>query len=155
IVAATRLGKSGRVIAFEPSSRERERMRLHLRRNKIEGVRLESYALAAERVEASFSVVVDVYSTMINLRPPVDHAVEKVAVEAILMDDYLRENGIDRDDLLKIDTDGEEVDVFRVDHRLYTQVRALIICEMLDQVTLPWGFRAVEIIIALSKFNYQ
>ena len=47
ILAAKKLGRGGRVIAFEPSPRERQRMQVHLRHNRTKTVALEPYALSA------------------------------------------------------------------------------------------------------------
>ena len=41
IVAAKKLGANGTVVAFEPSSREYRRLRLHLRLNRLRSVRAE------------------------------------------------------------------------------------------------------------------
>jgi len=155
IVAAKKMGRSGRVVAFEPSSRERDRLRLHLRYNRIESVTLEPYAMAAQEGQASLAVVVDGYSTMNSLRPPVDHAAKQVVVNTISLDAYLFQKHIDKVDFLKIDTEGGEVEAFRGAHALLSQTRPLIICEVLDQVTRAWGYPATEIMSLLRTFDYE
>ncbi|PYU79664.1 MAG: hypothetical protein DMG50_23195 [Acidobacteria bacterium] len=47
VIAATRLGDGSRVVAFEPSQRERRRLQLHLRCNGIKSVVVEPYTAAA------------------------------------------------------------------------------------------------------------
>ena len=109
LVAAKKLGAAGRVIAFEPSPRERDRMRLHLKWNGIDTVTVEPYAIAATDGRASLSVVVDGFTTMNSLRPPaVNDPIEQVAVDTASLDSYLVRNAIDRVDLLKIDVEGGE-----------------------------------------------
>src|SRR5439155_14870569 len=82
IIAAKRLGHSGSVVAFEPSPRERRRLRLHLRYNRITSVKVEPYAVAGEEGEASLRMIVEGYTTMNSLRQPaVDHPVTRVEVE--------------------------------------------------------------------------
>jgi FkbM family methyltransferase len=156
ILAAKRLGHSGRVIAFEPSPRERHRMQLHLRYNKIESVTIEPYALAAKAGKAQLSVVVEGFTTMNSLRrPQIEQPIEEVKVDTIPLDTYLLQRRIHNVDFIKIDTEGGEVDAFRGAHRLLSHYRPLIICEVLDQVTRAWGYPAAEIMNLLRGFGYE
>lgn len=156
VVAAKKLGRGGRVIAFEPSPRERQRMRLHLRYNGIESVTLEPYALAAGEGKAALAVVVDGFTTMNSLRPPpIDHVTEQVTVDTTSLDAYLGREGIDRVDLMKIDTEGGEVEAFRGADRLLSRFRPLIICEVLDLVTRAWGYAAADIMNLLRTYDYE
>jgi FkbM family methyltransferase len=155
IVAAKKMGRAGRVVAFEPSARERDRMQLNLQCNKIDFVTVEPYALAAQEGLAPLAVVVDGYSTMNSLRPPVDHAAKQVFVNTISLDAYLIQNRIENVDFLKIDTEGGEVEAFRGAHALLNHIRPLIICEVLDQVTRAWGYAAAEIISLLRTYDYE
>jgi FkbM family methyltransferase len=155
IVAAKKMGRAGRVVAFEPSARERDRIRLHLRSNKIGCVAVEPYALAAQEGRAPLAVVLDGYSTMNSLRPPLDHPAKQVMVNTITLDAYLTQNHIDTVDFLKIDTEGGELEAFRGAHALLSHMRPLIICEVLDQVTRPWGYAAAEIMSWLRTYDYE
>jgi len=156
VMAAKKLGRGGRVVAFEPSPRERQRMRLHLRYNRIESVTLEPFALAAKEGEASLSVIVDGFTTMNSLRPPpIDHATKQVMVDTTTLDAYLGRKQIDRVDLMKIDTEGGEVDAFRGADRLLSRIRPLIICEVLDLVTRSWGYAAADIMSLLRTYDYE
>ncbi len=156
IIAAKKLGRDGRVIAFEPSPRERQRMRLHLRHNGTESVTLEPYALTAEVGIASLSVVVDGFTTMNSLRTPaLDQITKEVKVETVTLDEYLRRERIDRVDLIKIDTEGGEVDAFRGAQHLLERIRPLIICEALDLVTRAWGYAAADILKLVRTYDYE
>jgi len=156
IVAAKKLGHTGRVVAFEPSSRERKRMLVNLTYNKIETVTIEPYAVAADEDEALLTVVVDGFTTMNSLRlPPIDHMTEQVTVNTISLDVYLDRKKIDRVDLLKIDTEGGELEAFRGADRLVRCYRPVIICEVLDLVTHAWGYAAAEIIGWLRAHDYE
>jgi len=155
IVAAKKMGRAGRVVAFEPSSRERDRMRLHLRSNRIGCVTVEPYAVAGQEGWAPLAVVLDGYSTMNSLRPPIDHPAKQVTVNTITIDAYLTQNRIDTVDFLKIDTEGGELEAFRGAHALLSHVRPLIVCEVLDQVTRAWGYAAAEIMNRLRTYDYE
>lgn len=156
IIAAKRLGHTGRVVAFEPSPRDRRRLRLHLRCNRIKSVAVEPYALAAEEGKASLAVVVDGYTNMNSLRrPAINHPVKQIVVETIALDEYLSRNHIDKVDLMKIDAEGGEVEIFHGAKRLLSSLRPLVICELLDQVTRPWGYPACEIVSRLRTYDYE
>jgi FkbM family methyltransferase len=156
MIAAKKLGSTGRVVAFEPSQRERNRMNLHLRYNKINSVTLEPYALATEEGKAQLNIVVEGYTTMNSLRPPAtDHPVNQTTVETISLDAYLNRKRTASVDLLKIDVEGGEVAAFRGADHLLSHVRPLIICEVLDRVTQPWGYPASDIMNMLRAYGYE
>jgi FkbM family methyltransferase len=156
IIAAKKLGRDGRIVAFEPSLRERQRLRLHLRQNGIESVAIEPYALAAEAGVASLAVVMDGFTTMNSLRtPPLDQVTEQVKVETISIDEYLAREKIETVDLVKIDTEGGEMDAFRGADLLLGRIRPLIICEVLDLVTRSWGYAASDIMKLLRTYDYE
>jgi FkbM family methyltransferase len=156
ILAAKRLGASGRVVAFEPSPRERHRMLLHLRYNRIKSVTLEPFALAAEAGKAQLAVVVEGFTTMNSLRrPQIEHPIIEVMVETIPLDAYLIQKQIGKVDFMKIDTEGGEVEAFRGAHALLSDSRPFIICEVLDQVTRAWGYPAAEIMSLLRGYDFE
>jgi len=156
IVAAKKLGPSGRIVAFEPSPRERQKLLLHLRYNRIQSVTAEPYALAADEGQAQLSVVVDGFTTMNSLRtPPINHPTRQVTVDTITLDSYLKHAGLERADLMKIDTEGGEVDVFRGARRLLSEFRPIVICEVLDLVTRGWGYPASQIVASLRAYDYE
>jgi FkbM family methyltransferase len=155
VIAARRLGNRSCVVAFEPSPRDRRRLQLHLRYNGIKSVVVEPYAIAAEEGEAALNVVVEGYQTMNSLRPPaVNHPVQQVAVQTMALDEYLRRNRIDKVDLMKVDAEGSEIQIFNGAKTLLSCLRPVVICEVLDKVTRPWGYPAREIVERLRAYDY-
>ena len=155
VIAARRLGDRSRVVAFEPSPRDRRRLQLHLRYNGIKSVIVEPYAVAAEGGEAALNVVVEGYQTMNSLRSPaLDHPVQQVMVQTIALDEYLHRNQIDKVDLLKVDAEGAEIQIFNGAKTLLSRLRPTVICEVLDKVTKPWGYHAREIVERLRAYEY-
>src|SRR5258708_12899258 len=69
VIAATRLGEGSRVVAFEPSPRERRRLQLHLRYNGIKSVVVEPYSAAAAGGEAPLKLLVDQTQHPITVPP--------------------------------------------------------------------------------------
>jgi len=160
LVAAKRIGACGRVVAFEPSSRERRRAKLHLRVNGIRNSVLEAYALGSVKGRVSLYTAVcgatSYETTMNSLRPPpVTARTREEPVETIDRDQYLTQGGIQQVDLCKVDTEGAELEVFRGAQQLLSRFRPPIICEVLDWVTRPWGYRAHEIVTQLRRYDYE
>lgn len=159
VVAAQRL-KSGRVIAFEPSPRERRRLLLHLRMNHCRNVEVEHWALSATKGQTHMYLVVQGFTSMNSLRhPPIPNRCVTIEVPTITLDEYCLLKGIQQIDLIKVDVEGAEMEVFQGAQQVlqpYTShpVRPLLICEVLDWVTEPWGYRAVEIIKYLQRLGY-
>jgi FkbM family methyltransferase len=156
IVAAKKLGKQGQLLAFEPSQRERRRLRFHLRLNRISTVRLEPYGVGSRSEKVGLFTVISGFTSMNSLRRPAIQApVKEVLVEIVQLDEYLKQKAIRQIDVIKIDTEGGELEVLSGLQRSLTYRRPLIICEVLDWVTQPWGYRAREIVSCLKQCDYH
>jgi len=154
VVAAKKLDKQGRVVAFEPSPREYWRLRLHLHLNRLKAVRAEAYAVSSQNGTKTFYAVRE-DTTMNSLRRPEIHgALEEIVVETISLDQHCRHHEIDRVDLVKIDTEGAEIEVLEGARGILSSCRPFIICEVLDQVTRAWGYDAREIVSWLAHCGY-
>jgi FkbM family methyltransferase len=155
VVASKRLGPHGNVIAFEPSARERRRLGLHLQMNRSD-VSVEPYAVTSQSGSFRFFTVVSGFTSMNSLVfPPTENPVRETSVPGISVDQYFATNRIANVDLMKLDIEGGELDAFRGARHMLEVVRPLIICELLDLVTRPWGYPASEIVKVLSRLDYQ
>ena len=156
LIAAKKLGKYGRVVAFEPSPDGLRRLRLHLHLNRISSATAENCAITAEEGTAPLFTVLDGHPDMNSLRHSApDFPVSHTTVATTTLDRYVQYKRINKVDLVKIDTEGAEMDVFRGADRFVHQLRPLIICEVLDQVTRPWGYAAREIVARLQTRDYD
>lgn len=77
----------------------------------------------------------------------------KVCVSTV--DDFVAEHGIERVDLLKIDTEGCELQVLRGAQVLISRWHPNIICECLEINTRQFGYHPKEIIGFLSSLGYE
>ena len=156
VIAAKRLEQAGSVTAFEPSPRELRRLRLHLRLNRLASVNVVPCAAAAEEGEATLATVISGNLMRNSLRPPLtSDPLEPVIVETTTIDKYLALTRTNTVDLVKIDTEGAEIAVFRGADRLLRHLRPMIICEVLDQSTHPWGYPARDIVTRLRAYDYE
>jgi FkbM family methyltransferase len=157
LLAAKRVGRRGRVIACEPSERERARLGKHLRVNRCRNVEVESCALGNERGEAELYLVDGFRDWGNSLRPPaVAEATRSVSVAVRKLDDVLAERGIERVDFIKLDAEGGELAVLEGARRLLqTAPRPAILAEVEDVRTRPWGYPARAIMQQLARWNYR
>jgi FkbM family methyltransferase len=156
MLASRRVGPSGQVIAFEPSSRERKRLMTHLRLNRCTNVRVESFALTDKEGKAPLFVVEGTATGCNSLRPPaVAEPTTTEWVQTVRLDDYLRTHGTSRVDLVKVDVEGGELAALRgAAELLGRQPRPVLLCEAHDIRTGPWGYKAFEISAFLRESGY-
>ena len=156
VVAAKRLGTRGTVVAFEPSLREYHRLRIHLRLNRLRSVRAEPLALGSVTCTQKFFQITNGDNTRGGFRPPAsEDQVSEISVETVRLDDYVSQFPLARVDLVKLDVEGGEREVLRGASSVLTKFRPILICEVLDATTQPWGYKAREIIRMLQSFNFN
>jgi len=159
VIAATKVGRGGRVIAFEPSPRERARLETHRQKNRLDQVTIESIALGKEEGEATLYLPTERNSGFNSLRIAQtlrDEAMEvKVPLEKL--DHYLARTKRPPVDLVKLDVEGGELDVLRGGSSVFGSgsERPAILCEVEDERTEPWGYEAAEIIRLVERMGYS
>jgi FkbM family methyltransferase len=157
LLASKKAGPEGRVIAFEPSPRERRFLSRHVQLSGCANVTVEACALGSERGEADLFVVEGTETGCNSLRPPkVSQATRtcRVAVEAL--DDYLETEGVRKVDLVKLDAEGGELEILRGANRLLERVpRPVILAEVQDVRTQSWGYAARDIISFLDSHGFS
>ncbi len=157
ILGSKKVGASGRVIAFEPSPRECGRLIRHIKLNRCHNVVIEPFALGNDRGEATLFVVDGKDTGCNSLRPPAgSEAIREVPVQVQRLDDYLERQAIHRVDFMKIDVEGGELDLLTAAARLLRrEPRPVIMCEVEDRRTMPWGYAASGIYDFLAQRNFR
>ncbi len=157
LLTSKRVGRRGRVIAFEPSPRECQRLEKHLRYNRCSNVHVEACAVGDEPGEADLFLVEGFQDWCNSLRPPaVDEPTKRVRVQVRRLDDALAELGVGKTDFIKLDVEGAELAVLQGAMRLlHGESRPAILAEVQDIRTIPWGYAAREIIKFLIRMDYR
>jgi len=157
LLASKRVGPSGKVFAFEPSPRERKRLRRHLRLNRCENVSIQPSALGSATGRADLFVVRSAENYLNSLRPPAAQlSTRKISVDVTTIDDFLRSAAVPRVDFIKLDVEGAELEVLRGANRLLRRDhRPTLLVEIQDVRTAPWGYRSIEIVRFLTRLDYQ
>jgi FkbM family methyltransferase len=157
LLASKRVGRHGRVVAFEPSPRERQRLQQHVHLNRCSNVRIEPFALGNEDKEDNLHVVEGGDSGCNSLRrPAVTSRTSEVRVRVIRLDDWLAKQRIDGVDFIKMDVEGGELAVLQgTGTLLQTPPRPVFLAEVYDIRTEPWGYGAREIVRFLDRIGYR
>ncbi len=155
LLASKRVGREGRVIAFEPSPRERRRLRRHLWVNRCKNVDVQSCALGDEHREADLFLVEGREDWCNSLRASqIDARTVTVRVEVERVDDVLEKLGVIRVDFIKVDVEGAELSFLQGAYRTLETSRPAVLAEVQDLRTRPWGYAAREIIEFLARAHY-
>jgi FkbM family methyltransferase len=157
LLASKRVGRGGQVFAFEPSPRERKGLRLHLWLNRCKNVIVRESALGDEATESALYVVEDWAAGCNSLRPPaIPGETFTITVQVVKLDDWLAEQKINRVDFIKLDVEGGELAVLKGAAQLLERhPRPLIMAEVQDVRTRPWGYRARDILDHLGARGYH
>jgi len=157
LLASKCVGWHGRVVAVEPSPRERVRLEKHLRLNRSSNVELIPYAAGEDPGEAEFYVVGRFNDGCNSLRPPATpEPVKTMRIKVRRLDDILSELDISQVDFLKLDAEGAELSVLHGAMKLLNRdSRPAMLVEVQDIRTRPWGYAAREILQFLIRKDYQ
>lgn len=112
LLFAKRAGTRGRVYAFEPSTRTRDRLLHNISLNDLDNITTVGTAASDEAGIATINLAAgsNTGSTSLHFE---SGAVGTEQVETVPIDDFLEQHGIARIDLLKIDVEGHELHVLR------------------------------------------
>lgn len=157
LLASKRVGWRGRVIAFEPSPRERRRLRQHVWLNLCVNTKVEEYALGEATSVAQFFVVEDHAQDWCNsLRPPlVQAATRTISVKVLPLDHYIETHSVGHVDLIKLDVEGAELSALRGATGALQRYSPVLMVEVEDKRTKPWGYAAREIVTTLDRLGYE
>jgi FkbM family methyltransferase len=157
LLLSKKVGRKGRVMAFEPSPRECRRLEKHLRFNRCSNVHLERCAAGSEPGEADLFLADGFQDWCNSLRPPaLPDPTRAVPVRVRRIDDVLAEQGVSKVDFIKLDVEGGELAALEGATRLlYGESRPAILAEVQDTRTRPWGYPARETIQFLIRMDYR
>jgi FkbM family methyltransferase len=157
LLASKCVGRSGRVVAIEPSPRERARLQSHLRLNRCSNVNLVACATGDDPGETDLHIVDGFEDGFNSLRPPaIDAPTQAVKVQVRRLDDILSALDIESIDFLKLDVEGAELSaLYGALMLLSRKNRPAMLVEVQDVRTRQWGYTAREILQFLMRMDYQ
>lgn len=157
LLASLTVGTNGKVIAFEPSPAQMRKLRLHLMLNRCRNVRVANMALSSTEGESRFFMVTGRSAGLSSLRSPnVDVPTRSIRVPVMTLDGYLQRNSLSVIDFMKIDVEGGELDLLKGAVDLLNQrMRPVILCELQNARTEPWGYQARDAAAFVENFGFR
>lgn len=159
LLASKLVGPQGKVFAFEPSPRDRKALARNLTLNRSKNVTVCDVALGESNTQAVLFTAEPHFSGCSSLRPPakdIPTATFPVDVNVLRLDDWIATTGAGPIDFIKLDVEGGELSVLKgAPNLLQVRPRPIILAEVQDIRTAPWGYAAKEIILALQDRSYK
>jgi FkbM family methyltransferase len=112
VLASRLVGPHGTVIAVEPQSRLQEVIQTNLGANGCSNVRLVRCVVSGRTEKVSLSLAPDVNTGSSSLFRQTKYVLPTEEVQGFSLVDFLDKVGVDRCDLMKVDIEGSEYDLF-------------------------------------------
>ena len=146
LIAGQLVGSGGQVHAFEPDPATFAWLQRNCRRSGLGNIRTSRIALSDSSGMRTFyfATTQDIGSN--SLAEPLNFSGRKAEVRCMRLDDYLREQGVSRVHLVKMDVEGAELGVLRGGEGLFSgPERPVLIMEFEKKRQLAFGSSCREL----------
>lgn len=158
LIAAKRLGESGKIHSFEPNPRMFEELKYNIDLNGFSNVKLNCLALADRTRVARLSRYErgkEVYCSLSDRNFPGADIIGYDDVRVETLYNYVKKMGINRIDLIKMDVEGAELMVLQgALSLLESGVPRMIIFELAQINVAGFGYHCEEVLDLLRSFGY-
>ena len=157
IFAAARVGSAGRVIAIEPSARERDRLAANIARNQLTNIEIVEAALAERSGSAQLLLAEPLHAGQNTLGNFAYEAVKGIGSQEVALttfDELVSQTGLDRVDIVKLDLEGAEYRALSGARGLLRTLRPLILTELSEASLAHQGASAAMLLELLEAADY-
>ena len=158
IFAAARVGTAGRVIAVEPSARERDRLAANIAHNRLTNVDIVEKALAERSGSAPLLLAEALHAGQNTLGNFAYQGVKGIGSQDVALttlDELVSQYGLDRVDVVKLDLEGAEYRALSGARRLLNRLRPLILMELSETLLAHQGASTAILLAMLEAANYM
>src|SRR5262249_53199003 len=159
IIAAGLVESAGQVFAFEPVPAIYEMLESNISLNHLKTViTTNKIALGDTESLTEMYAALGRNNGLSSLKPlnvSCTVETEKIKVPVTSLDAFVAKYQIPRLDVAKIDVEGGELSVIQGGKAVWKGLRPIVIAEVQDKRTAPWGYKASEIVRSLSSHNYR
>lgn len=146
-----RVGPEGRAIGFEANPSTLKKCQANIALNAMRWVRVEGVGLGAEAGELGFGSAAPGNSGADRFMPGSGGAIK---VPVVPLDLYVREQALDRIDLIKIDVEGFEMNVLLGADATLARFRPVLFLELSDDNLREQGSSAAALLAWLEARDY-
>jgi FkbM family methyltransferase len=154
LFGARKVGRVGRVLAVEPSTRERTNLERNIARNGLANVAVAPVALGAACGTAELQLAQTAHSGHNTLGRFANDGVQAESVERVqvrTLDDVVAEQKLARIDIIKIDVEGAEASVIAGGKSTLRTLRPLMLLEISDKALRGQGSDAQKLIATVRE----
>jgi FkbM family methyltransferase len=159
LFAARRVGPAGRVIAVEPSSRERAHLQRNLGRNGLDNVQVVAAALGAEAGFVDLHLAHGVHAGHNTLGDFAHDDVVRASSERVALDTLdavVARQGLSRVDMVKVDVEGGEAGVVAGARHVLATARPVLLMELNERALHAQGQSAETLLSVLrQELDYE
>lgn len=156
LIAARRVGATGRVYAFEPVAANIAAVRANAELNRLD--RIRAFEVAVGRTSGQGELLLTRWNggatlTTAAVRP--DDVVASTAVRLVALDDLIAEEKLCPPDFVKIDVEGAELDVLQGLARTLATAKPVLLYEVDDGNPEAFARRQAELDDVVRGFGYR
>jgi len=158
LFAATKVGSCGLVVAIEPSGRDFERLRFHVKLNRLTNVYLLQVAASNHKGEARLLVAPDKNSGHNTLGDFGYNGITPETAETVRLervDDIVQSVGLQKVDFMKVDVEGAEFHVLQGAQDTLRLFHPTILLELSDRTLKHQGCYSGQIWDFLALEGYR
>jgi FkbM family methyltransferase len=155
VVCASLVGKNGKVCAFEPVPWLAQRVKWNVRLNSMPNIEIYNIAVGAKSGKGNLYLSKSGQETS-SLYQWCFTCNNNIEVSVITLDKWIQDLNINRIDLLKVDTEGSELDIFLgAQAALRDGIIKAIIVEFNKEAQKAAGFSCDDLRNLLAQYDFE
>lgn len=156
LMFARRVGNSGIVHCFEPDRKNFRQLVDNIYLNQLSNVVANQVAVSNANGYMTLYSNSDENGGMKSIVQQFEHVYDREKVETICLDDYVKQNAIDKVDFIKVDIEGAEMLAFQGAEHLLSSSKAPDIMLEINPICLSrLGFSDIELQKLLIDYGYK
>ncbi len=156
LIASKYVGKSGKIIAFEPAPVIYQRMLENCTVNQIENIDARNIGLSNEQGQLIFHVSENGHDAWNSFAPSADTKLQKqISVAVSTLDYELKDIDKAKVKLVKIDVEGWEKFVLAGGQQFFRDFSPIVMLEFTDENTINAGYSARDLYDIMVSYGYE
>lgn len=158
LFCAQKVGAEGKVYAFEPSPRERDRLQRNVELNELKQIEISDRAVTQKSGQGTLKIAESTHSGQNTLGDFVHEGVSEdstATVETISLDNFVEAQSLSKVDFIKIDAEGSEALILEGAQKTLRDYRPCLLFEFLPASLKKQGREPSTLLESLKALNYN